>query len=117
MKSSYPATVFDKPQWPLKPDTQGPRMYANVSNRLTITLGKSKGYDVAVQVPTELFTFLLQGHKVAPGSHVQLFMDSDGTWTLFGAEIESEGRMELLDLWAYPGRNIPAWMLAPEFRL
>lgn len=112
----YPRTVFDKPQATLLPDSKGARMYANVSNTLEVTQG-SYSWAVAVAVPSMLFTFFKDVARVTPEQQVTLSLDLEGTYFLFSAMVMGEGRTDLIDLWAYPAKAAPAWILDPDYAI
>ena len=108
-----PAPVFNSPPFRLLPDSAGPRWYANVDNRLEISTDHGS-YHVAVAVPAELFTLMLQVFKIAPEQDVSLAIDQEGERYIFSLMFAGE---ELRDLWSYSRGSLPAWILSEEYRL
>lgn len=106
-------TVFDRPQWPLVPDPQGVRMYANLENRLEIAL-TSSSHTVAVALPTGLFHLMKDVLKVPPEDQVTLYIDQVGEKYVFGL---LQGSSTLVDLWEYTLKTLPAWILEKEYRI
>lgn len=110
-----PQTVYDAPQYKFLPDPHGRRFYANVDNRLDVTMG-SREYSVAVAVPTELFTYLREVAKVGRRSTVLLAIDQVGE----GGEHFVYSMLcgdKLHDLWVYSKASLPQWMLDPKYQL
>lgn len=106
-----PVTVFDKPQAVLLPDPFGPRLYANIDNRLDVNVGR--GHAVAVAVPTELFTFLKEVAHVPPEIPVNLGITSEGERYVFFM-IAGDS---LFDLWSYSRKSLPAWLTDRSFAI
>lgn len=110
-----PATVYDTPQYQLLPDAQGARFYANVDNRLEVTM-RGKSFMVAVAVPTELFTYMREVARVGPRSSVLLAIDqvgAEGDFFLYSMMCGDK----LHDLWVYTAAGFPAWMRDPAYHL
>ena len=104
-------TMFPSPQFPLKPDPAGPRMYANVSNLLEVTQDQ-QSYHVAVAVPTGLFLLMQQVLQVQTHETVHLSIDKVGERFVFAVMI---GEDRLIDLWDYSENSLPAWIRSRAF--
>lgn len=110
------ATVFDRPQCHLLPDLQGPRMYANVSNVVEVARSVHSVFRVAIAVPTDLFTIMRDVLRVPLGCRCSLAIDY--VESVFVLSLLVEGETEALhDLWTYPSRGLPAWMLDSSYHL
>lgn len=107
-----PATIYDQPLAGLLPDPEGPRFYGNVDNRLEVNLGHAQ-HHVAVAVPTELFTFMLEVAKVPVETRVSLAIDHVGGYYLFSLFTGDA----LYDLWVYTQNSLPPWLLSQTYRL
>lgn len=112
-----PVTLFPKPEWALLPDVEGVRPYANVDNRLEVTLHRET-FDVALAVPTAWFTLARDHLKISREEQITLAIDALGgervRWYVFSALSSAE---RLFDLWLYTPRTLPAWLLEPAYRL
>lgn len=112
----YPATIFESPKWNLVPDPKGARTYGIVTNALEVA-GSTRSYQVALAVPTELFTFLRDVAKATPEDKAALSLDFCGQWRLFSVYVYGPRGDKLFDLWAYTESQLPAWILDRQYRL
>ncbi len=109
-----PNTLFHKPEWLLLPDPEGPRPYANVDNRLEVISRDGQTYEVAVAVPTALFTLMRDVLKITREEHVTLSIEFEDRWFLFSALTDTD---RLFDLWYYTPATLPAWLRDPAYAL
>lgn len=113
MSVEKPRVTFDRPQFNLLPDEKGVRFYANVDNRMEV-LARNTNYYVAVAVPTGLFTLMADVFKVPLEEEVRLSMDEVGDRFVFSIFYGSDN---LVDLWDYSRKTLPAWILTKQYRL
>lgn len=110
-------TVFDRPQWPLRPDPLGARQYANVSNRLMVHTPEAT-HTVALAVPTGLFTLMRDVFKVLPEQACTLDIDlmenhREDMRYVFILHVHGDDGENYL-LWDYPEDGLPRWMLSRD---
>ncbi len=105
---SRPATAFDSPQFTLIPDTES-RMFANVSNDLTIEGGKSPEKLYPVVVPTSLFTMMRDIMHVEPDDTAFMYLVKDDDKYVFGL---AWGAEDFTDLWTYSKSALPEFLQA-----
>lgn len=104
--------VFDTPQAPLVPDRRGHRFYGNVDNAMSVG-GVGSPYVVHVAVPTMLFPLMKEVLNIHPESEALLGLDLMDNWYVFS--VLSGNR--LFDLWRYPSKKVPEWILSREYRV
>ena len=109
-----PPTLFPKPEWPLLPDPEGPRPYANVDNRLEVISRYGETYEVALAVPTAFFTLMRDTLKITPEERVTLAVEFEDRGYLFSALTDTD---RLFDLWYYTPSMLPAWLKDPAYTL
>lgn len=107
-----PVALFDSPLAALVPDPQGARMYGNVDNRMDVNLGV-RHYLVAVAVPTELFTFMLEVARVPVETRVHIAIDAVDGFFVFSLLAGDS----LYDMWVYSEKSLPAWILNRGYQL
>ncbi len=102
--------MFDRPQYDLKPDPFGPRMYANVSNEMEVVNLRGEFVTVPVAVPTGLFTIMKDVISVPPTERVTLSIDA----TPKGEDVRYVFSLmyadHLYDLWDYSLGSLPKWI-------
>lgn len=86
-----------------------------MSNVLEMTRGRLLAR-MAVAVPTDLFTLMAQVLKVPVEASAALAIDMVGDWYVFSLHVIGDTE-SLHDLWAYPAKGLPAWMLDPSYHL
>ena len=101
---SRPQTTFDQPQFSLIPDDTE-RQYANVSNRLEF-MKRENGpvHYKTVVVPAHLFTIMKDIFKVPRDDDVELYLQRDGEFFVFGM---IWGENDAADLWLYTFKELP----------
>lgn len=109
-----PSTLFVKPEWKLLPDPEGPRLYANVDNRLEVILKNRDAYYVALAIPTAWFTLARDELKIEPGEQVMLSVEFVERWYMFSALTDTN---RLFDLWVYTQGALPDWIVEEPYRL
>ena len=111
-------TTFQTPQFPLLPDPIGPRHYANVDNRLEVSMRDTQ-YRVALAVPTGLFTLMKDVLGITPDNEVLLAIDqatvrpNEDDRFVFSVMCGDD----LWDLWSYTAAGLPKWLKDPTYRL
>ena len=103
------STTFDSPQFPLLPDAQGARHYANVDNRVDYMLGYPVGqsFPRPVAVPTGLFTLMKQVFKIEPHEQVTMYLhEYQPDRFVFGIDW-GDGDHDFADLWTYTWETLP----------
>lgn len=102
--------MFDRPQYDLKPDPFGPRMYANVSNEMEVVNQRGELVVVPVAVPTGLFTIMKDVIAVPVSETVRLSIDA----TPKGEDVRYVFSLmfadQLYDLWDYSWGSLPKWI-------
>lgn len=109
-----PPTLFRRPEWLLLPDPEGPRLYANVDNRLEIVDAKGRAHEVALAVPTAFFTLARDVLKITREEHVTLAIEPIYKSYVFSALTDTD---RLFDLWSYTPSKLPDWMREDAYRL
>lgn len=109
-----PVTLFPSPEWPLLPDPEGPRFYANVDNRLEVIAQDGSTHEVALAVPTAWFTLARDVLNVTREESVSLAIEYHTRWFIFSALTDTN---RLFDLWAYTAGNLPSWLSEEPYRL
>lgn len=99
--------IFDTHQFLLRSDPS-PRQFANLSNRIDVTLNRVAFYRY-VEINSFLFT-LMRALKVSRDSEAEMFLEVDGPKMLFGLVVDDR---EVYDLWHYTRDQIPHQVLRP----
>ncbi len=104
-----PDTTFDKPLFPLIPDTHE-RKYANVDNMLAISgVHVEATRAVPIVVPTVLFTLMRETFKVPVEDEVTLYLVQEGEFFVFGMAWGAAD-INVADLWAYTNNALPNFL-------
>lgn len=110
--------MFPRPEFNLLPDLNGPRMYANVDNRLEVALDNGETtYIVPLAVPTGLFTLMRGVMKIPIGETVRLSIDELAEGEDVSYVFSLMCGDSLYDLWRYSRGSVPQWILGKEYRL
>lgn len=99
--------AFDKVQWPIRRDREGPRFYGGLSNEVSLLEGGEESTEPRspIAIPTGLFKYLKEVIKAGSLEDSWLYVEKlERTLWVFG--ICHDG--EMYDLWSYKVR--PSWM-------